>query len=141
MLNLSKIARASEWWEYKLPPVLAIAYATAQRAESNLYQLAPRFCILLLGIVIGAAYVSIINDITDIKEDLASGKQNRLSSLSPQFRIVLVLLPLTAGFFFQLSLFEGRFINCALHFLLGRIQLIFDSPISFEKKRYLGSTG
>lgn len=100
MLNISKIARASEWWEYKLPPMLAVAYATALTADKSLSQLAPRLGILLLGIIIGAAYVSIVNDFTDIKEDEASGKNNRLSKLQPWLRWVLVLSTVILGIAF-----------------------------------------
>jgi 4-hydroxybenzoate polyprenyltransferase len=100
ILKLSKVARAAEWWEYKLPAMLAIVYATALKAEKNLYHYAPVFCLLILGIVIGATYVSVINDLTDIKEDNASGKHNRMSHFSPVIRILIVLLPVTAGFFF-----------------------------------------
>jgi 4-hydroxybenzoate polyprenyltransferase len=100
MLKLSTISRASEWWEYKLPPLLAIAYATALSAEKNLYDLAPEFCLLVLGIIIGATYVSIVNDLTDLKEDEAAGKFNRLANFSQWIRIILVLLPVIAGIFF-----------------------------------------
>lgn len=95
--KLSKIARASEWWEYKLPPLLAVVYATALNTGTNLYEILPESCVLLLGIIVGATYVSVINDLTDLKEDEASGKPNRLSHCSPLLRGVFVLLPLAAG--------------------------------------------
>ena len=49
----------------------------------------------LAALVPGAAYVSIINDLTDRDEDLASGKPNRLAGRSRWF--VAMLIALTAG--------------------------------------------
>lgn len=100
MISIHKITRAVEWWEYKLPPMLGIGYATALSYGKDLYKLAPVFCILLWGIIIGAAYVSIVNDFTDLKDDNASGKYNRLSHLPPLFGIMLVLTCLFAGALF-----------------------------------------
>lgn len=100
MWAIVKITRASEWWEYKLPPMLAIVYATAINTHAHLMQLAPDLCIWLLGIITGAAYVSIINDFTDLKEDKASGKKNRLSKLPNWLRFFLVLLTVIAGISF-----------------------------------------
>lgn len=107
MLNIFKITRASEWWEYKLPPLLSVAYATAISEGKSLYALAPRIGILLLGIIVGAAYVSIINDVTDIKEDRASGKHNRLYALRPWLRWVLVLITVFSGIFFAYFFLHG----------------------------------
>lgn len=100
MLTITKITRATEWWEYKLPPMLAILYATALHAHINLVDLLPQIFVWLAGIIIGAGYVSIVNDFTDLKEDKASGKKNRLSRFPVWMRFFLVLLPVIFGFFF-----------------------------------------
>ena len=133
-LNFSKIARASEWWEYKLPPLLAIAYATALNAGRNLYELAPQFCILLLGIIIGATYVSVVNDLTDLKEDEASGKHNRLINFPPWIRIILVLVPLITGVFFA-SFFLNDPMSMALYACCWIAFSLYSIPPFRLKKR------
>jgi 4-hydroxybenzoate polyprenyltransferase len=136
MLKLSKIARASEWWEYKLPPMLAIAYATGLSAGKNLYELTPRLCILLLGIIIGAVYVSIVNDFTDRKEDEASGKHNRLRNLSPQVRWFLILAPVVTGFFFA-YFFLSDTLSIAMYTLCWIAFSLYSIPPFRLKKRGL----
>ena len=138
MENISKIARASEWWEYKLPPLLAVAYATALFADKSLYELAPRLGVLLLGVIIGAAYVSIVNDLTDLKEDAACGKQNRLSKFSPPLRMLFVLIPVFLGVAFAFI-----FLNDVLSIVLYSLSWIAFSlysipPFRFKKKGVLG---
>lgn len=138
MLNISKIARASEWWEYKLPPLLAVAYATALFAHKNLYELAPRLGVLLLGIIIGAAYVSIVNDLTDLKEDEACGKHNRLSKFPQWLRILFVLIPVFLG-----VAFTWFFLNDVFSIVLYSLSWISFSlysipPFRFKKRGFPG---
>ena len=138
MLNISKIARASEWWEYKLPPLLAVAYATALSADKSLYQLAPRLGVLLLGIIIGAVYVSIVNDLTDLKEDEACGKHNRLSKFPQWLRILFVFIPVLLGI-----TFAWLFLNDVLSIVLYSLSWIAFSlysipPFRFKKRGFLG---
>jgi 4-hydroxybenzoate polyprenyltransferase len=97
-LNFIKIIRSAEWWEYKLPPLLAIGYATVIKAERGFMNSIPHLMFLLMAIVIGAIYVSIINDLTDLDDDLASGKSNRMVGIRPSVRWLLPLLFITAGF-------------------------------------------
>lgn len=73
-----RIIRASEWWGYKLAPILAAQYATGYLLKLPLISLWPIFLLTLAAIAPCAAYVSIINDLTDVEDDLASGKVNRL---------------------------------------------------------------
>ncbi len=91
------IIRSSEWWEYKMPVLLSFGYITAVRWDKSIYALAPWLGFLLLSIIVGAVYVSIINDLTDIEEDKASGKHNRLSKLSPSLRWILLSVSILAG--------------------------------------------
>lgn len=88
--SLSAITRVGEWWEYKLAPIFATFYATAFLLKLPLHELAPLFIIVLLALAPGAAYVSVINDVTDIRDDLASGKANRLVG-KPRWLIVTAL--------------------------------------------------
>ncbi|TKC59255.1 hypothetical protein FBD94_17135 [Pedobacter hiemivivus] len=97
MANNLSIIRSSEWWEYKLPPLLAIGYATAIKSDGQFIKSIPHLLFLLFSLIIGAAYVSIINDITDIDDDAASGKSNRIARINPKVRWVFPTLCLLAG--------------------------------------------
>lgn len=77
--EISATFRAAEWWEFKFSPILATVYATAYLLELSLASLWPLLLLALAALVPGAAYVSVINDLTDMEEDLASGKANRLA--------------------------------------------------------------
>ena len=91
------IIRSSEWWEYKMPVLLSFGYATAVRSDKSIYEVAPWLGFLLVSIIVGAAYVSIVNDFTDLGEDRASGKHNRLAGLSSHLRWILLAASVLAG--------------------------------------------
>lgn len=55
---------------------------------------------ILLALVPGAAYVSVINDLTDRADDLAAGKPNRLAGRSRGLAALLVCVPVAAGLVF-----------------------------------------
>src|SRR6476659_5250153 len=90
-MNILKVIRSSEWWEYKMPILLSLAYAPAVHANKSLDGLAGWFGMMLASLIVGAAYVSILNDICDMKDDLASGKSNRLSKIPPVVRWTLLI--------------------------------------------------
>lgn len=96
-MKLLEFTRFSEWWEYKLVPLLAVGYATLLL---NNYPIAPavlKLLFLLSAVIIGAVYVSVINDISDITEDALAGKNNRMARISPLWRIIIVSLCVIAG--------------------------------------------
>jgi 4-hydroxybenzoate polyprenyltransferase len=84
-INVYQTTRAVEWWEYKLSPIFATIYATALLLNVSIASLWPVLVLSLLALIPGAAYVSVINDLTDLKDDLASGKNNRLVGRSRLF--------------------------------------------------------
>jgi 4-hydroxybenzoate polyprenyltransferase len=71
--------RAREWWDHKLAPMLGTGYMTAFHLRSSLLDLWPTFVATLVGVAAAAAYVSLVNDLTDLEEDAAAGKYNRLA--------------------------------------------------------------
>jgi 4-hydroxybenzoate polyprenyltransferase len=71
--------RAGEWWEHKLAPMLGTGYMTAFHLRVSLLDLWPTFVAALVGVAAAAAYVSLVNDLTDLDEDAAAGKYNRLA--------------------------------------------------------------
>lgn len=94
--NVSQTVRASDWWEFKLAPIFATIYATALILNLSITSLWPLLLLALIALVPGAAYVSVINDFTDLEDDVASGKNNQLFGKSKTFiklAIVCCILP------------------------------------------------
>ncbi|MET0626015.1 MAG: hypothetical protein ABW250_23980, partial [Pyrinomonadaceae bacterium] len=83
--GLPQTIRAVDWWEFKLSPIFAIIYATALLLNVPVASLWPLLLLALAALVPGAAYVSVLNDLTDMRDDLASGKSNRLVGRSRAF--------------------------------------------------------
>src|SRR6185503_20264135 len=81
-LDLRRVVRAGEWWEYKLAPILGVFYATAFTLHVPLTSLWRSALVTLLALAPGAAYVSVINDLTDLDDDRAAGKANRFEGRS-----------------------------------------------------------
>lgn len=84
--SLLKTTRTSEWWEYKIPPLLAIAYATMLKGNISFMQASPWLLFLLVSLAFGGAYAHTINDLTDIHEDAISGKRNKMALVPKRFR-------------------------------------------------------
>lgn len=95
--KLTHTVRAFEWWEFKLSPTFATIYATALLLNSSVFSLWPLFILALAALVPGAAYVSVINDLTDREEDRASGKNNRLTGKSRTFVTLLLVCCILPG--------------------------------------------
>lgn len=87
--------RTNEWWEHKLVPALIPFYGAALVAGRPILPLLPSIGLLLVAVIPGAAYVSIVNDATDRSADLAAGKTNRLETFSTS--AILALVSITAG--------------------------------------------
>ncbi len=96
MRKLFRFARLAEWWEYKLCPLLAIAYATILFSKIPAYQFVGCILFVLSAVTIGAVYVSLINDITDIKEDRLAGKRTGMMSVPSRWRWIF---PVSCLFF------------------------------------------
>jgi 4-hydroxybenzoate polyprenyltransferase len=124
--------RYSEWWVYKLCPLLAIGYATILMGNKPFLQASFYFIFLLASMIVGTIYVCLINDITDMKEDLACGKSNRMAGIPAKIRWVFPVLCLLAGsvFFFYLYLQHDL-----LSFILYPLPCIAFSLYSFEPFR------
>jgi len=94
---VSRTVRAADWWQFKLPPAFATAYATAFLSKISIFSLWPRLLLLLVALAACAAYVSVINDLTDFKEDQASGKANRLIGKSRAFAATVLACCIMLG--------------------------------------------
>lgn len=92
----------------------------------------------LLALVPGAAYVSVINDLTDREEDLASGKPNRMAGTSPLLGAILVTITAGAGIAFCIfrrddTLFLTVYLAAWLAFSLYSLP-----PFRFKTRGILG---
>lgn len=96
-VRIGQIIRATEWWEYKLLPILGVFYATLACRHASIAAAWPVVIELLIGIAAGAVYVSVINDLTDRDEDRRAGKPNRLEGRSGVTTALLVAVPLLIG--------------------------------------------
>ncbi|HEV3001357.1 MAG TPA: UbiA family prenyltransferase [Solirubrobacteraceae bacterium] len=83
MRNVLTAARAGEWWEHKLAPVLGTGYTTAFMLGASVAGTAGTLAVVLLALLPGALYVSVLNDLTDREADRLAGKRNRLAGAAP----------------------------------------------------------
>ena len=98
--RLAAVIRAGEWWEYKLVPILGLFYATAILLDAPIATLWQTALILLLALAPGAAWVSIVNDVTDRDDDRKAGKPNRMDGRSQLFMAAAIALPMATGLVF-----------------------------------------
>ena len=103
-MNLLKLTRHSEWFEPKIIPLLGVGYLTIYLNNYSISSAIPRLIFLIFSIAIGAIYVSVINDLSDIKIDAAAGKHNSMRDMA-NWQIVLIL-----AVCFSLGIFCGYFI-------------------------------
>lgn len=95
--NLGRMARITEWWDYKLIPIVSIFYATALVGDVSVAAMWPALVGLMCAIVPCAAYVSFINDVTDRGDDRRAGKDNRLADKGPRLLALLFAVSLAFG--------------------------------------------
>ncbi|MEH2135979.1 UbiA family prenyltransferase, partial [Nostoc sp.] len=96
-LSLFNLLRGNDWWFYKIPPLLAIAYAEIFIQDTPPQQSIITLLALLVSMFFVAAYGHVVNDIFDIELDFQAGKHNRMAHLSRGQRILLSLGLAIAG--------------------------------------------
>jgi 4-hydroxybenzoate polyprenyltransferase len=89
--------RADSWWEHKLSPILATIYATAALSRIPFPSLWPVVALALPALIVCASYVSVLNDLTDAKDDQASGKPGRWPGRRRIYPALLLAACLAAG--------------------------------------------
>lgn len=94
---LFAVGRASEWWEYKLLPAFAVSYATFLLLGANAWAGLSGLAWLIVALLPGGIFVSVINDWTDAKDDALADKANRLSGFRPQLAAAIICSCLAAG--------------------------------------------
>ncbi len=134
MKKVLSVIRSQEWWGYKIPPLLAIGYATTLLSNTPLNKVAWWLLFLLAAIVVDAIYVSIINDITDIEEDLASNKKNRMANISPRVRWMFPAVCIALILYFILFVFKDL-LSAILYVLSSLSFTLYSFPPARLKKR------
>lgn len=97
IVDILNAVRVSDWWKSKFGTFFAIIYATAILHKIPFYELLPVIGFLLLALIPGACFVSIINDLTDIEEDKLVGKKNFFAEKSKPLGYFLIFICLLFG--------------------------------------------
>lgn len=116
-MSFSRFIRSHDWWDYKLPPILAVGYATLLLGNKNIFDYYGYIALILLSVIIGAIYVSIINDISDIKVDLKAGKANKMASLPKAVRRLIPLICIVVGIGFIYFFYYPDIVSCVFYIL------------------------
>jgi 1,4-dihydroxy-2-naphthoate octaprenyltransferase len=85
------VFRAREWWEFKLGPVLAVIYGTAFQSGTSLFDHGRSLLEIVIALAAVGAFANVLNDWTDLEEDAAVGKQNRLAGRSRWLPLFLLI--------------------------------------------------
>lgn len=137
-MKILNVIRSHEWWAYKLPPLLAIGYATTLMTDTPLYKVALWLIFLLCSLIIGAIYVSVINDITDLEEDIASGKSNRIQQVPKQYRWIIPAFCILLGIVFGYFLYPDV-LSCFLYSLSWIVFSLYSiKPFRLKNRGILG---
>lgn len=110
-----------------MAPLAAVGYATALFSGASLLSLLPGLMLVVLSAMFGAAYVSVLNDFTDIDEDLAAGKSNRQSKLTGSQRRLLLTASTIPGFLFLLFFYRDS-LPALFYFLAGISFTLYSTP-------------
>jgi len=97
MLSIPGPFRADCWWEHKLSPILATIYPTAALLRIPFPSLWPVVALALPALIVCASYVSVLNDLTDAKDDRASGKPSRWPGKARIYPALLLAGCMAAG--------------------------------------------
>jgi len=89
--------RVDCWWEHKLSPILATIYLTAAFSRIPFPSLWPVVALALPALIACASYVSVLNDLTDAKDDQASGKSSRWPGEARTYPALLLASCAAAG--------------------------------------------
>lgn len=87
--------RAQDWWDYKLLPIVQLFVATALTLREPVGPLWPGLVALLIALLPGAAFASVVNDLTDRRSDRLAGRPNALDD--GRWGAVLLALCLLMG--------------------------------------------
>jgi len=100
LARAAAMIRAGEWWGHKLISILCGFLLTLAMLGEGVAVHASALLTLLASLIPGAAFVSILNDITDISADAAAAKPNRMAARTPLVRAAAIALTVAGGLVF-----------------------------------------
>ena len=137
-VTLSRIVRAPQWWDYKLVPIYSIFYATAYTEHVSVAAIWPAAVALLLALAPCAAYVSLVNDLSDRVDDRRAGKDNRMAG-RPGWQAALILAaPLLVAVAFMILWRDDLPLVVAYLCAWGAFTLYSVPPFRFKRRGILG---
>ena len=85
------LVRSGQWWDHKIPPLIAAAVlAVLPATDPNGLQLFVDLILFLITAVGVAAFGHVVNDLADIKTDAVAGAPNQMAALSTQTRTAVL---------------------------------------------------
>jgi 4-hydroxybenzoate polyprenyltransferase len=97
-VSLASIVRARDWWDFKIPPLLGVAYMLVYIGEVPFRTGAPAIAVFFLFLIATASLGYFLNDLCDIEADRAAHKRNVAGELAiPVRAAVLTGLLLLVG--------------------------------------------
>ncbi len=137
-MRIVQQVRASDWWIYKIPPILVVFYLVASFSDKNITDIL--FCLLFVmgALIAGASFVSIINDYTDIEQDRLAQKTNFMEAMSHRKRLLMLVVSISCGLVFTLAMSHNIF--ALITYVLSYLSFVFYSchPIRFKERKWLG---
>jgi 4-hydroxybenzoate polyprenyltransferase len=98
MPSLQELGRTDNWWDSKIPPVLALCYAAALVYDVPVAALLRCLALIVFVGLCAGSYGHIVNDAFDIEADRKAGKPNQMARFAPWQRFAFCALTLALGF-------------------------------------------
>lgn len=140
MAGVSSITRSSEWWSFKIPPILAVGYAylLLSTDQHSAFVSVGLIFAVMTSIIAVAAYGYVINDCFDIEQDRLAGKSNSMANRSVASRFAILGLILGIGWFPALLAGYSKLacVFLAIDFLLPTLYSI--PPIRLKERGVFG---
>lgn len=134
MNRLLSVSRYGDWWNWKVPTLLASGYASLLVTQVTL---SPDHLIalgyVLIGLVIGAVFASVVNDYFDIEDDLTAGKSNRLVKFNLVVRLLILMSVVLCGVLFWVFFIRG--LMSGIWYLLAWCSFAIYSVPPFRTKK------
>ncbi|MBO73676.1 MAG: hypothetical protein CMD33_00195 [Flavobacteriales bacterium] len=106
MSSLQRIIRSDNWFLWKIPPLLAVAYAAFLVDGTEFISAIQSLGLFLVCIASVASYGHIVNDVFDVESDRQAGKPNVMAGMKSWQQAGLCLASIVSGF--VLLLLPGR---------------------------------
>ena len=98
MTSLQRIIRSDNWFAWKIPPLLAVAYAAFLVDGTEFISALQSLGLILVCIASVASYGHIVNDVFDVESDRKAGKPNVMAGMKRWQRAGLGLATVVSGF-------------------------------------------